>query len=70
MRGNKKIPFLLCLVVKKVQAMLRNKHDDFVAFILRVGLIFLAFFFFLGDEMIFWACLCLFPKKNKWKMRS
>ena len=46
MRGNKKIPFLLCLVVKKVQAMLRNKHDDFVAFILRVGLIFLAFFFF------------------------
>ena len=46
MRGNKKIPFLLCLVVKKVQAMLRNKHDDFVVFILRVGLIFLAFFFF------------------------
>ena len=46
MRGNKKIPFLLCLVVKKVQAILRNKHDDFVVFILRVGLIFLAFFSF------------------------
>ena len=52
MRGNKKIPFLLCLVVKKVQAMLRNKHDDFVVFILRVGLIFLAFFFFGGNDFL------------------
>ena len=69
MRGNKKILVLLCFVVKKVQAMLRNKHDDFVVLILRADLIFLAFFFG-GEEMIFWACLCLFPKKNKWKMRS
>ena len=55
MRGNKKIPFLLCLVVKKVQAMLRNKHDNFVVFILHVGLFFLAFFFFFFflEEMIF-----------------
>ena len=70
MRGNKKILVLLCFVVKKVQAMLRNKHDDFVVLILRANLIFLAFFFFFWVEIIFWACLCLFPKKNKWKMRS
>ena len=44
MRGNKKILVLLCFVVKKVQAMLRNKHDDFVVLILRADLIFLAFF--------------------------